>query len=183
MNNDRRKTMKKFIALVVLVIMCFTLVACNNSEKGDGSTQVQQITYTNGEASITLTSRFYFDYTIERVEAAEYEDAAEKLGSKYYTAGIIEVNGTVKNQDFYYFNNGETPEQLSEYIGKTYYYTDEYGRYEKITYTAIHISYLNITFVNDDTFEVSYYDHTLKGTQTLRIKTDNYKVVYFSTAE
>ena len=175
--------MKKFMELVIIVIMCFTLVACVNSKKDDDSIQVQQITYTNGEDSITLTSRFYFDYIIEQVDAAEYENATEKLGSKYYTAGIIEVNGIVKNQGMFYFNNGETPEQLNEYVGKTYYCSDSYGRYQKITYTAIHLSYLNITFINDGTFVVSYYDNSLRGTQTLRIKTDNYKVVYFSTAD
>lgn len=175
--------MKKFITILLLAVMCFTFVACNNSDKDDSSIQVQQITYTNGENSITLTSRFYFEYTTEQVDAAEYENAAGKLGSKYYTAGIVEVNGTVKNQGSYYFNNGETPEQLNDYVGKTYYCTDDYGRYQKITYTALHLSYLNVTFINDATFEVSYYDNSLKGTQALRIKTDNYKVVYFSTAE
>ena len=122
--------MKKLITILLLAVMCFTLAACDNSDKGNSSIQVQQITYTNGEDSITLTSRFYFEYTTEQVDATEYDNAAEKLGSKYYTAGIIEVNGTVKNQGFYYFNNGETPEQLNDYVDKTYYCTDEYGRYQ-----------------------------------------------------
>ena len=174
--------MKKFITILLLAVMCFTFVACNNSDKDDSSIQVQQIIYANGADSITLTSRFYFEYTTDLVDAAEYENAAEKLEFPY-TAGIIEVNGTVKHQGSYYSNRGETPEQLNDYIGKTYYYPADYGNYKKITYTALHLSYLNLTFINDDTFEVSYYDNSLKGTQTLRIKTDSYTVVYFNTAE
>ena len=130
-----------------------------------------------------IKSRFYFEYITGPVDAAEYENAAEKLEFPY-TAGIVEVNGTVQNQGYNYFNYGETPEQLNDYIGKTYYYySADYRSYQKIIYTALHLSYLNLTFINDDTFEVSYYDNSLKCTQTLRIKTDSYTVVYFNTAE
>ena len=176
--------MKKFIATLLLVVICFTLGACNNSDKNSNSIQVQQITYTLGGSTPTLTSRFYFDYILEEVSVTEYENATEKL-EKYYTAGIIEVDGTVSNQGNYSFNNGDTPKQLKDYIGKTYYCPAPYiyGICYKITYTAVHISYLNVTFINDSTFELSYYDNSLKRTQTSRIKTDNYKIVYFSTAK
>lgn len=177
--------MKKLVTILLLVVMCFLLMACGNSEKTEGPVQVQKITYSDGEGTEVLTSEFYFDYIIEEVDKAEYDNATEKLGEKFYTSGIIKVDGTVKNGGSYVFSNGETPAQLNEYVGKTYYVINyNYARgYYKITYTALHLSYLNITFVNGDTFEVSYYDNFLKGTQTLRIKTDNYTVLYFSTAK
>lgn len=183
--------MKNFIAILLLAAMCFTLAACNNSDKADGSIQIQQITYSNGRDTATLTSKFYFEYTTEEIDASEYKTATEKL-KKPYTSGRIEADGTVSNEIEFNFNNGERAEQLNDYVGKTYYYTvtegegyygGEYIVYHKITYTALHISYLNVTFVNDDTFEVSYYNGYAKETETLRIKTDNYKMVYFNIAE
>ena len=183
---ERTVTMKKFITIILLSAMCFTLFSCNDSENDDGSVRVQQITYTTSEDTVTLTSSFYFDYTTEEVDVSEYENAAKKLGyDRCYTTGIIEVNGTAKNTSNNAFNDGHTPEQLSDFIGTSFYSWDyDYNNYQKIylkhTYTAVHISYLNVTFVNDDTFEVSYYDNSLKGTKTLRIKTDNYNMVYFS---
>ena len=191
--------MKKVLTVFLLVAMCFTFVGCNNigavcncdpdavckcgeiTSNDQTSVRVQSITYTDGEETISLTSRFRFEYTEEYVGKytdEEYEDAIEKC----YTSGIIEVNGTVKNQSDYVFNDGHTPEQLSDYVGKTYY-VHYLGYYKKITYTAVHISYLDVTFISDDTFEVSYYDYSLKDTLTLRIKTDNYKIVYFSKGE
>ena len=177
--------MKKFITIILLSAMCFTLFSCNDSENDDGSVRVQQITYATGEDTVTLTSRFYLDCTTEEVDASEYENAAEELKQWPYTSGIIEVNGTIKNQGTTHFNDGLTVDQLSNFIGTSFYSWDyDYNNYQPIylkhTYTAVHISYLNVTFVNDDTFEVSYYDNSLKGTKTLRIKTDNYNMVYFS---
>ena len=174
--------MKKFVSIFLLLAICMTFAACSDIKNyGKESVRVQQFVYSDGDFTRNLVSKFYFDYTEEEVDASEYEAATNKLDKYFYREGEIEVDGTVKNTSGYYFNNGETPEELNKYVGKTYYGTDGYGRYCKITYTALHLSYLDVTFISDDTFEVTYYDDDLKGMQTLRIKTEYYTMAYFST--
>lgn len=176
---------RRLISIVLLVVICFALSGCRYGKKEENSMRVQRITFLQGGTTRTIESKFYFEYTDEEVDKAEFENATEKIENIYNTAGTIGVDGTVKDYRSETFNDSISPEELKEFVGKTYYYCadDGYGYiygYLKITYTALHISYVDVSIINDDTFEVSYFDENLKETITMKVKSDNYSIVYFN---
>ena len=167
--------MKKLVSVLLLVVFCLSLSSCINEEP----VQVQSISYSEGN----LTSSFSFQYSVENITKEEYDNAAEKMGEKFYTSGIIEVDGTAKNQGNYHFNDGHTPEQLQDRVGKTYYCHNLNLGYVKLTYTSLTISYINVRFLSDGALEVSYAVSADNEMQMFRIKSENYKIVYFLEAE
>jgi len=176
---------RRFISIVLLVVICFALGGCRYGKKEENSIRVQQITFLQGGMTRTIESKFYFEYTEEEVDKEEFENATEKIEKIYNSEGTIGLDGTVKDYRSGALNSSISPEELNEFVGKTYYYCadDGYGYiygYSKITYTALHISYVDVFFINDDTFEVSYFDVTFKETKTIRVKSDNYSIVYFN---
>lgn len=174
--------MKKLLIRLLLTAMCLSLVSCGGF--GENETKVvQSIVYDCGDGIVTLTSKYYFEYEEEEITAYEYEQAVDGV-LNFYTYGTINVDRTVGDSDPFPLV------LLNNYVGKSYYFIDYSSydfvngefqyKYKRRTYTALHLAYLEVNFISDDVFEVSYYDPDLKDTQTLRIKTDNYKMVYFT---
>lgn len=152
------------------------------SATNDPSVKVQRITYMEGEKIVYLTSTFGFSYTAEDLTYEEYFASEELIYDISYISGIIQMDGTVQSRDWLYpYDESDTPEDLKRYIGKSFYAFTGCGStgYQKIILTEIYVSYLYVDFVNDDTFDVSYYSNSFKKTITKRIKTSYYKIDYF----
>ena len=155
-----KKTIKKIISIALLSCLMISLLSACSSKMltGDDSIKVQSITYSHGNSTTTLTSSYYFEYTKEEVDVTEYENATEKIEYDY-DSGIITIDGFARIKIIGDRNETyeRTTNQLKELVGKTCYYMNDWTkRCYKITYTDLHLSYLNVKFINDDTFEVSY---------------------------
>lgn len=177
--------MKNFSTVIFsLIIMLSTLffsISCTSKKDSSNYIKIQSITYSIGETSRTVTSSFYFEYTIEDASEEEYSTASNR-GLEYYTYGIIELNGTVKNTGgSYTFNDGLTVEQLKSYIGQSHYFHElAYNPvYKKITYTNLIISYLQFKSISNDTFELKYYSQSEGAFITQEIKSNSYVISYF----
>lgn len=171
----------KITAFLIVICSAFIFTGCKDetpTEPNDGFEKIQSITYILGEDKITLQSKVYFEYTTEETSEEEYNTATNK-GVKYYTTGIIETNGTVKNETPYGFNNGEKPEDLNALVGTTHYYA-EATYYYKLTYTKLTISYLQIKIIDDNTIELKYYNSSKKEFTTKKVKTTNYEITNFN---
>ena len=65
--------------------------------------------------------------------------------------------------------------------GETYYihtYSSLQHSYYKVTYEELIISYVEVKFSNDNTFNIRYYDSE-NNLITKKIKAENYQVNYF----
>ena len=180
-----KKTVKVLICIALCIIVLLSMGACGRFTIQDTQIRVHSISYAESASSARngVSSWYYFEYTIEQVGAEEYENATTKIPQgRYFTSGSINKDGTV--DDSQYDLIGSTPEDLKKHVGQSYYYSsqsDYYGEeYNKITYTALHIAYVYVTFFSDGSLEFSYYDNSLGITMTKRIKTDYYTVNYFS---
>ena len=180
-----KKTIKTIICIALFSCLLISLLSACGSKMltGDDSIKVHSITYSHGNSEETIYSSYEFEYTIDIVDVTEYENSKEKREDIY-------IRGTISIDGFARVNEGgityeQTPNQLKDLVGKTYYYkrsdyNDTNHRYYKITYTDLHISYVNVTFINGDTFEVSYYSESDGKTITKRIKTEYYSITYFN---
>ena len=174
---------------IIYLVFCISLILSNlfifsacNKEKNSEFCKIQSISYIMDNEEITLYSKIYFNYNVDECSEEEYNNATNK-GQQYYTNGIIQVDGTIKNQGTYVFNNGDNVDDLQKYIGESHYICNDYHfpyMYSKITYTDLIVSYLNIKFIDSNTFQLKYYNQNEGDFVTIQIKTTNYKITYFN---
>jgi hypothetical protein len=194
-NKIKRWVMKKilstFLAAITLLVTITFSVGCEEIENRFVYKEVQKVTYALGGNWITRESKYFCEYEIEEVTEEEYLIVGNKYcdNYEYYTSGKIQRDRTV-----YEYNIGEklTLEELEEYtkyahyikeidggeLDENYNYIHTYS-YKKITYTNVIISLINVKFIDENTFELKYYDEQVKEFVTQKINSDNYEISYF----
>lgn len=165
--------MKKFFSAfltAILLVFPISLSACSN----DGEwKEIQSITYRTDSGGNTVTSTYWYECQRIEVTQEEYESASSELiGSRYEGGKIRTDRKTHLNK-------------LSSVIGEYYYlslpiYEDTHTVWEyfKYTYTSVEVRYVEIKFLDDNLFELKYYENG--DYVTIRVLPTSYEITYFT---
>ncbi len=181
---------KNFLISVLILLILPSATACDKQD--ESTVRVAQIEYSKGDTTVTLYSRVYYDCTVNEVTAEEYNGATEKFSAseKYTMSHSSYVNicadGTLSDTLLPGVDKDKQLDNLENYVYKTWYnhvpvpdFYQTTDKYHAVTYTAFTVAYLNILIIDKNTFEVTYYNKSLKQDVTERITTDYYKVTFF----
>ena len=159
------KIRKLFLTIVLLAVCaCFTIpfTGCDTLSDNDWQ-EVQSITYTTDSGSKTLTSRYEWKYSSEKITGEEYENAPYSLKIGEYDSffsGTISIDRT----QFY--------DRVNSDINKTYYRCYLFED-EKITLTSYTLKYVKIKLLSNNRVEIDY------NGQITKVLPTSYEITYF----
>ncbi len=192
--------MKKAGCSICAIVMLLALltVGCDKSERRSYSVRAYQMEYSVAGNINRLRSQYFLEYTKEECDISEYNNATNKLedyNSYNFYRGYIDIDGKVENAGWFTKNGEQTPERIKPtelikltdqafYLQEPYRYSNsgdlEY-RYYRVTITAVHIGYVDVTFYHDGSFEVTAYDYNNSvPIMPLRVMPESYEIVYFN---
>ena len=172
--------MKKLLLTFLIATLCLSLLSCQLISEFSYGEKVYELTYSVGGQSKTLKSIVIVKGELEkRITYKEFESAETKL--YFYSSGeyaTISINNTVRSC-FEQKEEWIELDEIKELEGETYCVSN-YGGYAKYTFTSVSAEYVEVTIIDDNTLEISYYQYEAKARVTERIKPDSYQITYFN---
>lgn len=184
--------MKKVFAVIfVALIGVFSLAGCistsnrdnynSASAKDDEWIEIQSVTYYTNNENTTLVAYEHNVTSTVKIETTE----TEKITQEEYL-NVSEdkkppsiIRNSIGNNNFSVDRKSDL-QTLQNSINKTYVYCNYYlnPTYYKATVKSYEIRYVKIRFLDNEIFELNYYN----GTEyiTIRVKPLSYIVTYFN---